>query len=220
MIPTFARSAPFDRSWPGFAWDEWDIEPYYAEYDPALLSRLALLTGNANHALVCACGYWIAERFSSLDPTGDAVAFLDVAAVSTYEAPRYEYFEIDEEDWHGPVRGPQALMITIAVDALYCLAEDPEPAIRVCYMYNLCRHVLTPDAGFLQWFEMSVRRMEALHRIRLVPLAVPTPDVQHGPPVPVAAFEPGLPYTPESGRRAFELALERLDSSNPYLPEF
>lgn len=220
MIPAFATAARFERSWPDFAWDEWDIEPCYADYDPAMLARLALLTGNANHALVCACGYWIAERFSRLDRSGEAVAFLDVASVSTYEAPRYEYFEIDEEDWHGPVRGPLALMITIAVDALYCLAEDPEPAIRVCYMYNLCRHVLTPDDGFLQWFESAVRLMERFNRFRQLPLAVPLPDADFGPPVPISAFDPAFPYTLESGAREFDLALRRLDPANPFLPGF
>lgn len=217
MIPPFATSAQFDRSWPGFSWDEWNIETYYAFADPDQLARLARLTGNANHALVCACGYWIAERFRALDPSGESVAFLDVASASTYEAPRYEYFEIDEDRWHGPVRGPQALMITIVVDALYCLAEDPEPAVRVCYMFNLCRHVLYPDTVFLDWFEAAVRRLERFHRQPLVPLATVTPEVYHGPAVPVSAFDPTFPYTLESGAKEFDLVIRRLDPANPFL---
>ncbi|MBN8632084.1 MAG: hypothetical protein J0L76_14670 [Rhodobacterales bacterium] len=220
MIPSFAASARFDRDWPNFAWDEWDIEPYYANHDPAQLARLSLLSGNANHALMCACGYWIVERFRRLDLSREAEDFLDVAAVSTYEAPAYEYFEIDDEDWRGPIRGPLALMITISVDALYCLAEDPEPAVRACYMYNLCRHVLSPDDEFLTWFEASVRRLERSHRIVQAPLAMPSPDLVMGLAVPVSAFEPRLAYSADEEQRAFALARQHVNPSNPFLVDF
>ncbi|MCE6959811.1 hypothetical protein LAZ40_12340 [Cereibacter sphaeroides] len=220
MIPRFAREAPFDRGPPLMAWDEWDIAPYYADCDPAQLQRLVRLTPNANHALVCACGYWIAERFARLDPGGEAEAFLDVASASSYDAPLYEYFEIDEEDWRGPVRGPQALMITIAVDALFCLADDPEPAVRVCYMFNLCRHVLDPDDAFLRWFEGAVARMEAAHLRRKPAAPAPLAPPDYGEPVPMTAFDLDRPYLPQDAAAEFARAVARIDPENPFLARF
>ena len=221
MIPRFASMAAINRGWPEFEWDEWAVDSYFTEIDPSVLTRATALTPNANFALCCACGYWIADRFKALDPSGEAGDFLELAAASSYGAPQFEYFELDQSAWHGPVRGPQAVMITIVIDALYCLADDPEPATRTAYLHALANHVIEPAEVFNQWFNAALDRLETHYRQRvaLVPesiLGLIDGD-RWGEPVPQTAFDLAIPYQPQSAARSFAADIARINQNNPFL---
>jgi hypothetical protein len=212
-----------DRSFPAFEWDEWNVESSYLDIDPDRFARLGRLTFNANLAFSTACGWWIAERFSLLDPSGEAAEFLALSGTSTYERPSYEYFELDEDRWRGPVRGPQAVMLTILGDALYCLSEDPEPATRTAYLHRLANHVITPDGIFDRWFDMSLERMLRHHR-RQTPVTPPSvlglvDTPQWGAPVSQQAFDLDEPYRPQDDLRHIALEASRISPRNRFLPD-
>lgn len=223
MTPAHLRRVAMDRSYPAFEWDEWQVESYYIDIDPYRYERLRLLSFNANLAFSTACGWWIAERMRLLDPSAEAAEFLELSGISTYGEPRYEYLELDEDLWRGPVRGPQAVMITILVDALYCLAEDPEPATRTAYMHRLANHVLEPEGVFDRWFDASLERM-LQHHPRLAAGApksvlrlIDTPEF--GRPVSQQAFDLDQPYRPEDDGRYLAFDASRIAPGNRFLPD-
>jgi hypothetical protein len=183
-----------------YAWDEWEIKKYYWAVDKQLLGRLDALTNDANLSLTNALGEWICYRFSPFDPDPVPGQYFEAAWAATVHPAYCVYTETLDDQWRGPVRGPLAMAITIANDAIFCLRDDPRVAVRACWMFNLARHVLPDSKDLDAWFGSCVARLERYHS----KVSEQRPSVSglfdefpgFGRPVPREAFDPGRAYDP------------------------
>lgn len=181
-----------------FPWDEWNCKQYYWFVDDAMFERLDRLTNKANTGLAIAIGEWTCERFSTMDPDPLPREYLEAAWAGVVHPAYCKYTETNDDDWRGPIRAPMALTITLVNDALFGLGYDPHVAQRVCWLYNLTRHVLPDLRAFETWLEASIQRMEQFHS-----QAVDSQGEEdifadlpwQGSPVPREAFDPAFSYS-------------------------
>jgi len=184
-----------------FHWDEWNCKQYFWFVDDAMFERLDRLTNKANTGLTIAIGEWICERFSTLDPDPSPKEYLEAAWAGVVHPAYCKYTETNDDDWRGPIRAPLALTITLVNDALFGLGYDPHVARRVCWLYNLARHVLPDTRAFETWLEACARRMDQFHGQAVNAQGGDEEDLfadfpGQGAPVPREAFDPAFAYSP------------------------
>lgn len=204
-----------------FAWDEWATKSYYWDVSQALFDRLNALTDEANIALTVALGEWVYHRFDSVSTDAKALLFLEAAWAGSVHPYYCIYTETVDDEWRGPIRGPQAVAIAIANDALFCRGHDPEVATRACWMHRLASHVLVDPAPLKQWFEAVVSRLEQFHR-REASVDAPTSffgvSLASTHPVPRDAFDVSRHYDAADAAAGVDRFLQGLDErANPFL---
>ena len=219
--PQYITAAGITTNVVRFPWDEWNCKQYYWSVDDAMFERLDRLTNKANTGLAIAIGEWICERFSAVEPVPTPKEYLEAAWAGAIHPAYCKYMETHDDDWRGPIRAPLALTITLVNDALFGLAYDPRVAVRVCWLYNLARHVLPDIRAFETWLEACIQRMELLHG--------KTVDSQgeedifadlpwQGSPVPREAFDPAFAYSPSAAPALLDAFLRELRPElNPFL---
>jgi hypothetical protein len=205
-----------------FAWDEWEIKKYYWSVDKALIQRLDALTNDANLGLTNAIGEWICQRFTPFSQDPAALQFLEAAWAAAIHPAYCIYTETIDDQWRGPVRGPLAMTMTIANDAIFCLRDDPHVATRACWMYNLARHVIPAVDELERWFEQCVIRLERYHsngsEARRPSGGLFEDRPGFGRPVPREAFDPQRSYEPVEIPFLLDAFLRTLSpATNPYL---
>lgn len=219
--PQYITAAGIASNVVRFPWDEWNCRRYYGSVEETMLARLERLTNKANTSLAIATGEWICERFSTVEPDPTPRAYLEAAWAGAIHPAYCKYTETYDDDWRGPVRAPLALTITLVNDALFGLTYDPRVAVRVCWLYNLTRHVLPDLRAFEAWFEACIQRMEQFHDRSVdsqgeEDLFADAPS--RGSPVPREAFDPALVYSPVAAPAFLDAFLRGLRPElNPFL---
>ena len=220
-VPAYIADARIASADARYVWDEWNVRSYFMIADEAELARFDALTGKANTALLIAVGEWICERFSALSADSRPLSFLEAAWAGAIDLSYCVFTETVDDEWRGPIRGPLAITIQIANDALFHLVEEPRVAPRVCWMVALARHVLPNTDAFEAWLEKCVRRLETYHsksveKVVEQDLFEPLPG--QGTAVPRAALNPDFRYDPAQAAPLLDAFLRNLDpTSNPYL---
>jgi hypothetical protein len=211
--------ASIDDAVLAFPWDEWSIKSYYWDVSQVLFDRLNALSDDASMALTLAIGEWVVHRFDAVNSDPTALQFIEAAWAGTVHPYYCIYTETVDDEWRGPVRGPLAVTMAIANDALFCRENDPEVATRACWMHRLATHVLTDSQEFLKWFETVVQRMEAFH-----PRAAKERPTFFGlslastTPVPRAAFDVSREYDAAQAAGMVDEFLRNLDpAANRFL---
>jgi hypothetical protein len=206
-----------------YAWDEWQIKTYYWSVDEQQFKRLEMLTNEANLGLTLAAGEWVFHRFCAVNTDPSALQFLEAAWAGMVHPAYCIYTETPDDEWRGPVRGPLAVSIAIANDAIFCLQDDPRVATRACWMYNLARHILPAHDGFDAWFESCVLRLERYHSNSTEARPAGRTGLFEDAsiftrPVPREAFDPQRPYDPMQLTALIDRFLASLQpASNPFL---
>lgn len=219
--PPYIRRADIATPELPFAWDEWNIKSYYMFADEELFHRLDAITNAANTALVMALGEWICWRFTPVSSDPRPLQFIEAGWAAVVDPIYCEYTETVDDEWRGPARAPLAVTIAIANDAIFYLDHDPHVATRVCWMWNLARHVITDHGPLDTWFEAIVHRLATHHRkegntARDEDLFAERtlPD----DPVPREATDPDFPYDPSQAPRLIDRFLRGLSpAENPFL---
>jgi hypothetical protein len=201
-----------------FPWDEWQVRTYFAFDDDAFLERLLEISGRGSMALTMAIGEWVCRRFAQVTPDPEPWHFLEAAWAAQMQSGRCKYTEIVEDHWRGPARGPMAIVITIANDAIFCLDEDPIPANRAVWMTNLARHVLPEHDAFEKWLAQVIDLLARYHpKTGSENESLPDDDYALGRPVARELFDTTKPYQPTDEARLIARFLQSVDPSNPYL---
>jgi hypothetical protein len=216
LPPAVAADIADDK--PVFAWDEWNVSEYYAFVEDDLDDRLATISGRGAIALTLSVGEWICQRFSMLDGDREPLQFLEAAWADQMQPGLGAYTETDDEQWHGVVRGPLSMVITLANDALFCLEEDDNTGNRAAWMINLARHVLPKRDAFERWLQQVLDRL-ALHHPRQgsEQESLPDDDFQLGRPVPRQLFDTTQPFVPGQESALIAEFLKTVDPQNPFL---
>jgi hypothetical protein len=200
-----------------YFWDEWHVNDYFLDIDEDWFDRLDLLSDAANLSLCIGCGEWIEHRLSVVNDDPRPGDYLEAAWAAIVHPNYCAYIENKDDDWRGSVRGPLNIMMSIIHDGIHCRETDEHEASRVCWMYNLAKHVLPDTADFVNWFETCVERLEKHHPW------VDNDDIWEegltfGIPVPRDALDPGRTYDPSAAPNFIDQFLRRLNPLlNPYL---
>jgi hypothetical protein len=192
-IPPYLHGADVVTSLVRYRWDEWNVNAYFLEIDPAQKARLNPLSDAANLALVVGSAEWIVHSLSSVSRDPDPSLYLEAAWAAIVHPGYCEYLETDADEWRGPIRGPLNVTMAIVNDGIHCRETDPLESTRACWMYNLARHVLPRADVFDKWFESCVLRFEQFHP-RIEDDDIWEEGPPFGLPVPREAVDPDFPY--------------------------
>lgn len=214
--PTHITRAGIADAMLSFAWDEWSIKSYYWDVPQALFHRLNSLTDDASMALTLAIGEWVFHRFDAVNSDPTALEFLEAAWAGTIHPYYCVYTETVDDEWRGPVRGPQAVAIAIANDGLFCRNNDPEVATRACWMYMIATHVLHNTEPLEIWFREVVGRLE-LYYARLPSDRRPSffgQPLVISQPVPRNAFDISKEFHVNESSKMIDAFLRNLDPTH------
>lgn len=183
--------------YPGFAWDEHDLFPYFYFLPADLHDRLLEITPNACLALAIGSANWILARLAPFDPDRPARDFVQAMWSDIAQGWRCQRFSPEDEAYAGPVRGPMIMAMSILYDVLETLGDNPVIADRAAWMHNLALHVLESDAAYVHWFYQTIERLEQWHAWKVE--GGRTPDLfddafPRGGPVSAEVLNPGVPY--------------------------
>ncbi|WP_374398476.1 hypothetical protein [Tabrizicola sp.] len=188
----------FDAAgYPGFAWDEHDLWPYFYFLPAPLHDRLLEITPNACLALAIGSAQWILARMAPLDADRPARDFVQAMWADMAPDWRCQRYAPEDEDYAGPVRGPMIMAMSILYDVLERIGENPVIADRATWMHNLAQHVLDGDAAYETWFQQALARLERWHGWQVEGGRVPdlfAPAFPRGGPVAFEVLVPGMPY--------------------------
>lgn len=150
------------RSAPTYPWSDWEIRDYFrSDMEDGFLCDMS---DAAAMALTLATATWIDNRFAALD--SDPMLAQVIAAGWAYmlEPAACFYFEPDEAEWNGPVRGAKATAVILIMDALFCRDAEPNVRVRANWMCNLARYVLEQDVEtFDAWFNWASNHVTTVH---------------------------------------------------------
>jgi hypothetical protein len=200
-----------------YDWDEWKVREYFDFADETLLERFAAISGRGSLATTMAVGEWVCQRFAGLSGDPAPWQFLEAGWAAQMEPGRCKYTEIIEDYWRGVVRGPLAITITIANDALFCLDEDPNVALRAMWMSNLARHVLPTREPFDRWLD-AVLELLAEHHPKDGAEAASSDgdDLSLGRPVARELFDTTRAFVQSDEPVLIQRFLRSVDPANPY----
>jgi hypothetical protein len=203
---------------PIYDWDEWDVHEYFDFREDILQAQLAAVSGRGAIALTLAVGEWICQRYSRLNADPAPLQFLEACWAEQMQPDLGSYMETDDDEWRGVVRGPLSIMMTIANDALYCLDEDEDTAVRAAWMTNLARHVLPRRDAFDAWLEAVVARLAAHHPRALADAQSLDGDLFGlGRPIARELFDTTEEFTAAEEPALIRRFLASVDPTNPFL---
>jgi hypothetical protein len=180
----------FDKvAYPGFAWDEQGLFPYFYFLPADLHDRLVEITPNASLALAIGSANWILARLAPFDADRPARDFVQAMWSDIAPGWRCQWYAPDADTYVGPVRGPIYMAIAILHDVLDAIGDNPVIADRAAWMHNLALHVLESDAAYEHWFHQAVERLEQAHSWKL--------EGGREPDIFAPAFPRGGPVSPE-----------------------
>jgi hypothetical protein len=201
-----------------YEWDEWRVRDYFDFDEPDLEDQLDEVSGRGSLALTLAVGEWICERFSRLSADAAPLQFLEAGWAEQMQPGLTDYYETNDDDWRGPVRGPLSMVITIANDALFCLDEDDAMPGRAAWMTNLARHVLPVREGFETWLAAVVQRLLEHHpAANAADESLPGDEFELGRPVARQLFDTTRPWFRADEAPLVKDFIQRVDPSNPFL---
>jgi hypothetical protein len=146
-----------------FFWDDWNIEAVDMPVDAALEARLASMSQRATAAFSIAACEWVLFRFSHL--TSDVLPrqYLEAAWAQLCDFHYATHFDIDPDQWRGPVRGPVGTAIRRVKFALRQADIEGNPAWSAARLSRLVAHVLPDAAPYLQWRDIIIDRFVQLY---------------------------------------------------------
>ncbi|UXH80653.1 hypothetical protein [Roseateles amylovorans] len=206
-----------------FVWDDARVDADFRADAVPLLDQSARLSVRARMALAVALYEWLVWRFDGLQDRPDPVQVLEASWCATVD-PRYlVYFELERDEWVGPIDGPLWCGMThLSFGLNNGVRHEGDLYGALSFLYRLVMHVLPQRDGFQQWLDHTLKRLAAV--------APPIPSdplddlfdqrvgEQLGPLFGRPTFDPGLPRD-ESQDRAFLAGCftESLATANPYL---
>ena len=207
--------------YPGFAWDEHNLFPYFYFLPADLHDRLLEITPNACLALAIGSANWILARMARFDADRPARDFVQAMWADIAPGWRCQRYAPEDDDYVGPVRGPMLMAMSILYDVLERFRENPVIADRATWMHNLALHVLERDAAYDDWFQSTVERLERWHSWQAE--GGRTPDLfdesfPRGGPVSVEVLVLGMPYDRRQAPDMLEQLIQReRRMGNPYI---
>src|SRR3569833_244551 len=201
-IPPYIAAAAIDDPVLRFVWDDTRATDDVRNVSDELIARVAPLTMRAKIALGIGIYQWIIWRFEPMLTEPLPFQLEEAAWCANVDQHYMEYFEIERENWLGPVRGPLWCAITWLLPMIYFGDERPEEwRAGLSLLPNMALHVRTRKTPFEMWLNTCVERL-----LNLYTESAPDPfedlfgeqqEQRRGPLIAPEAIDPGFDYRPE-----------------------
>ena len=213
---------PPDRA-PDHDWDDWRARSYFYHARKEEFAELDLLTHNANKAYAIAVSEWIEAWLSPYTSNHSLRHYIEASWAALLDRDNSQYFQIDEDEWRGPVLGPTVICIGILNEIFFESYDEHRMAFRSCYALNLARHLMRneslPGSAFGIWRSKVEARLQLHHS--WVAEGKPEPSLlEHTFPqgrlVSREAFDLSQAYDPNEAQRQLEAYAARIPDGNPF----
>ncbi|WP_280152279.1 hypothetical protein [Piscinibacter sp. XHJ-5] len=197
--PRYLEATRADTASMHFLWDDTRASEDFRFDAAPVVARAAGITLRARIALGIGVYEWIAFRFRrvSSDRLPEHVAEASWCACADRDC--FEYFELDRDDWLGPVRGPLWCATTWLLPMLFFSDERPEEwESGLEYLPRLAVHVMPDATVFTSWMNQCLDRLE-----RVYPAQPDDPfddlfneheEARRGPLVAREVLDPAFPF--------------------------
>ena len=212
-VPRYVQVDGLTRATIRYRWDDWDVEAVDMPVDEALKQRLKGMSQRAVAAFSIAACEWVVHRFSGL--AGDALPrqYLEAAWAQVCDFRYATHFDIDVDQWRGPVRGPLGTALRRVKFSLKQAEVEGDPAWSAGRLVRLAEHVLPEKAAFQAWRDCIIDRFIALYPF--------DPQESLGDPIPWQFADPAFEARPDVAEALLEAFLRQLDpAGNPFLNSF
>lgn len=196
-----------------YRWDDWDVEAVDTPIDEALQLRLKAMSQRAVAAFSIAVCEWVVHRFSGLVSDALPRQYLEAAWAQVCDFRYATHFDIDVDQWRGPVRGPLGIALRRVKFALRQAEVEGDPAWSAGRLVRLAEQVLPEKTAFQAWRDRTIDRFIALYPF----------DAKEslGDPVPWQFADPGFDARLEAAERLLDSFLRGLNPvGNPFLNSF
>lgn len=193
-----------------YKWDDWDVQAVFQLEAGEFYEQMSNVSYRGNMAFIIACGEWVVHRFELLSDDPEPLDHMEASWAGMIDANYSLYWEPQDDEWIGPVRGALQLAILFTLEAKTLAYECGDIAERADYASNLTEHVMTNPKPFQEWRERILLRLE-----RLYPY---DEDDPMGDVVPREAMDPDFDFRPEMTQDLVQAYLNKLNpSTNQFL---
>ncbi|PWY36408.1 hypothetical protein [Pseudomonas sp. RW409] len=206
-----------------FIWDDARVDADFTGNDDEVLEAAVDMSIRARMALAIGLYEWVVWRFDGLHAHAEPTQVLQAAWCATVD-PRYlRYFELDRNEWIGPVDGALWCAMTHLRQGLahgYAYEGDLFDTLR--FLHDLAAHVLPLQEGFRNWLKPVLDRLVDNHPPHnpdpLADLFNQRIGEQLGPLVGRDELDPNLPPNPQRTRAFLQQTLAgAIAEANPFL---
>jgi hypothetical protein len=214
-IPGFIEEAGVLNSRDPDDWDDGEVPLWMYTEDERLAHRIDKTCGRGVAGLSAGFAEWIAWRFSK--DCDDPVLFHYIEAVWAAVVDWHYIRPVDDvaetplpEVWKGPVRGPLCTAFNLLEEIVRGRAHSSSAYLTSSCLSKLASHVLPDPEPYKVWRRQAIRRLSVLYPRN--------EDDELDPPIPRAALDTRIPYTPASADDLIRDYLHGLDfRENPFL---
>ena len=208
-----------------FIWDDTRASLDFRADASWVLEAADELSTRAQLALCVGLYEWVRWRFESLHTDPRPGLFAEAAWCATLD-PRYMvWFELDRDEWTGPIRGPLWCAITWLQPAVTRGDEEPEQiADALQYLSRLALHVAADPGRVDAWLRGVLTRLAMLFPAQpddpFEDLFDEHTGERRGELVGPVAFDLSAPYDANTARTDFvDLLAKVRRHANPFMPE-
>jgi hypothetical protein len=209
-VPAYVQIDGLRSSSIRYRWDDWDVEAVDCPVDETVHERLNSMSQRAVAAFAIAACEWVVYRFSNLVSDARLRQYLEAAWAQVCDFRYATHFDIDVDQWQGPVRGPLGVSIRRVKFAIRKAEVEADAAWSAARLSKLVEHVLPDSAAYITWRDCVIDRF-----VRLYPFDV---DESLGDPVPWQFADPACDARIEDAERLLNDFLRGLNpNDNPFL---
>ena len=221
--PRWIDYARGDRRHLRYVWDDARADEDFTGDSSQVLSAALKMSVRARLVLAIGMYEWITWRFDGLHAHTEPIEVLQAAWCATVD-PRYlVFYEVEREDWTGPVEGPLWCAMTYLHHGISQGANfegDLYDALEL--LYQLAVHVIADTQRFERWFGLVLARFTREYPVQPID---PLDDLfDHrtgellGPLIGREALDPGEPTDLARDRIFLEQTLsDAFASGNTFL---
>jgi hypothetical protein len=204
--PSFAAITDAQKQSLRYVWDDTRASMDFKFDVPGVHQAVAVLSHRAQMVLCVGLYEWIVWRFEGLHTRVEPLQIAKAAWCATVDARYAPYFELDREQWTGPVLGPLWCAATF-LEAALSLSEDEDDVDSLEggleYLAQLALHVTPVPERLTAWLRATLQRFTSLFP---APAEDPFADLfneqraqRRGVWIAREALDPEVPYTAAMG---------------------
>ncbi|MCL1919439.1 MAG: hypothetical protein FWG14_14295 [Peptococcaceae bacterium] len=206
-----------------YLWDDFGDDSIF-RYDPTeLIEKIENVTTRAKIALCIGIYEWIIWRYHRLTDDASPFQIAEAAWCGNIHNAYPVYFELDPDEYAGPVRDPlYNAMMSIGTVLSFTDENEDEWVDGLALLAPLAMHILPDTKPFEEWLESVTDRLLLLYP---APEDDPYEDIfndheeeRRGLLVAREALDPSFDYHPDQAPELLDNFLRNVDhTANPFL---
>jgi len=222
MLPHYIANQDQPSPMLRYLWDENPVSHF--RYDSSeLIKKIGKTTTRSKIALCIGIYEWIIWRYHRLTDNPNPFCIAEAAWCSNIHDDYIVYFELDPNEYLGPVLDPLYMSMMWMGTVLSFTAENKDEwEGGLEFLVSLAMHVLPETQPFEKWLHSATDRLLLLYP---APEDDPYEDIfndheeeRRGPLVAREALDPSFDYHPDQAPALLDNFLRNVDhTKNPYL---